>query len=365
MAVKVRPYRGGGWEVDIRLEFPDGREMRRRTKAPVSARSAALRWGQGKEREILLAQQQAPEVEAPTLVSFAPQFLERHARANRQKPSAVSTQEKILANHLLPRFGSKKLDAITTEDIQKLKSKLRGMTPKTVNNILSVLNVVLKVAVEWQVIRQLPCTIRLLKTSRTEATFLDFAEYAQLIEAAREIDGRAHLAVLLGGDAGLRSGEMLALAWGDVDFEREQILVQRADWEGQITLPKGGRPRRLPMTRRLSEALKSVRWRRSLLVLSQENGTALTRKMLQTLVWRSARRVGLDREGVHVLRHTFCSHLAMRGAPARAIQELAGHKDLSTTQRYMHLSPSAVDASIRLLESSQDRPGFGDIVETG
>lgn len=50
------------------------------------------------------------------------------------------------------------------------------------------------------------------------------------------------------------------------------------------------------------------------------------------------------------LRHAFCSHLAMRGAPARAIQELAGHKDLSMTQRYMHLGPAALDAAIRLLE---------------
>jgi hypothetical protein len=40
----------------------------------------------------------------------------------------------------------------------------------------------------------------------------------------------------------------------------------------------------------------------------------------------------------------------MRGAPARAIQELAGHKDLSMTQRYMHLSPAALDAAMRLLD---------------
>ena len=51
-----------------------------------------------------------------------------------------------------------------------------------------------------------------------------------------------------------------------------------------------------------------------------------------------------------MLRHTFCSHLAMRGAPARAIQELAGHQDLTTTQRYMHLSPAALDSAIRLLD---------------
>ncbi len=53
----------------------------------------------------------------------------------------------------------------------------------------------------------------------------------------------------------------------------------------------------------------------------------------------------------------------MLGAPARAIQELAGHQDLTTTQRYMHLSPASLDAAIRLLDG--DRPAFtsGDIVE--
>jgi hypothetical protein len=47
----------------------------------------------------------------------------------------------------------------------------------------------------------------------------------------------------------------------------------------------------------------------------------------------------------------FCSHLAMRGAPTRAIQELAGHSDIATTQRYVHLSPASLDAAIRLLET--------------
>jgi hypothetical protein len=54
----------------------------------------------------------------------------------------------------------------------------------------------------------------------------------------------------------------------------------------------------------------------------------------------------------------FCSHLTMRGAPARAIQELAGHQDLGTTQRYMHLSPAALDAAIRLLDGAQGRGGI-------
>jgi integrase len=76
---------------------------------------------------------------------------------------------------------------------------------------------------------------------------------------------------------------------------------------------------------------------------------------------------------MHILRHTFCSHLAMRGAPARAIRELAGHADLTMTQRYMHLTPAALDAAIKLLEEPSgpaDKAGppvqnFGDGVETG
>ena len=74
---------------------------------------------------------------------------------------------------------------------------------------------------------------------------------------------------------------------------------------------------------------------------------------MQNLILRAARRAGLHNNGPHMLRHSFCSHLAMRGAPARAIQELAGHADLTTTQRYMHLSPAAIESAIRLLDSRE------------
>ena len=55
----------------------------------------------------------------------------------------------------------------------------------------------------------------------------------------------------------------------------------------------------------------------------------------------------------------------MRGGAARAIQELAGHQDLTTTQRYMHLSPAAIEGAIRLLDQRGPQLHCGDIVETG
>ena len=104
------------------------------------------------------------------------------------------------------------------------------------------------------------------------------------------------------------------------------------------------------MTTRLAAALREHRHLRSARVLCDDDGSPLKQDSVGDHVRRAARRANVGISGAHRLRHTFCSHLAMRGAPARAIQELAGHQDLITTQRYMHLSPAAIEGAIRLLE---------------
>jgi site-specific recombinase XerD len=85
----------------------------------------------------------------------------------------------------------------------------------------------------------------------------------------------------------------------------------------------------------------------------------VTEKAVGDHVDHVARAAKVKHRGIHILRHTFCSHLAMRGAPPRAIQELAGHVDLRTTQRYMHLTPAALEGAIRLLERT-DRGEIGE-----
>jgi integrase len=116
--------------------------------------------------------------------------------------------------------------------------------------------------------------------------------------------------------------------------------------------------RYVPMTQRLTAAVKQYRHLRGRRVLTRENSRALAEHHLTDLLAKVGRRANVRSNGPHILRHTFCSHLAMKGAPARAIQELAGHRDLATTQGYMHLSPSAIVDAIRLLEGAQN---FGDI----
>jgi hypothetical protein len=207
MSVTIRPDRRGGWEVDIRVVTPDGtRKLRERKRAPMSSRNAVVRWAEGRERvlfdRVMHPPQHTKPKEVPTFQEFAPRFVDGHARANRQKPSGIAQKTAILRLYLIPMFGRKRLDAIKSEDVQRLKAELQVKSPKTVNNILTVLSMLLKKAVEWEVIDRMPCSIKLLPITKGAAMFHDFDEYERLVEVARAIDQRAYVIVLLGGDAG-------------------------------------------------------------------------------------------------------------------------------------------------------------------
>ena len=126
---------------------------------------------------------------------------------------------------------------------------------------------------------------------------------------------------------GLRRGEIIALDLTDCRLQAR---------------PAHYRPIRLVRPDRYDQGPR---------ILYQRNAEPVSENTLRSWMERGERAGGLAVTGhIHQLRHTFCSHLAMRGAPAKAIQELAGHADLSTTMRYMHLSPGSLNQAIRLLE---------------
>jgi integrase len=282
--------------------------------------------------------------------TFWPRVVTDHYRANRKKASTTDGAESIAKNHLLPAFGNKRLDGITTSDVQALKGKLADKGPKTVNNVLSVLSRALRCAVEWDVIKALPCRFGLLRTQTKEKEFYEVAVYRRLVDAAR-CDRSVYLLVLLAGSAGLRRGEIIALRWTDIDFDRKQLHVRTAVWRRIEDSPKGGRGRTVPLTEELLQGLREHRNLRER-VLYTDRGEELSNRAIRSMLARAQRRANLeDNGGIHVLRHTFCSHLAIAGVPAKAIQELAGHADLKTTMGYMHLSPGNRSAAMATLAS--------------
>jgi site-specific recombinase XerD len=93
-------------------------------------------------------------------------------------------------------------------------------------------------------------------------------------------------------------------------------------------------------------------------VLYTDEGEELTPKHIRNWIERVERKANMPITGrLHVLRHTFASHAAMAGVPAKTIQELARHSTLLTTMRYMHLSPSAKDEGIAMLARSRATGG--------
>lgn len=364
MTVKLRPYKGrtDKWEVDIRFEYPNGEICRQRVVAPVPSKSGAKKWAEQRERELLLAGPKKEEDQAEgvlTLLEFWPRYVEEHLKAEKRKPSYVRSAEQIYRTHLKERLGHRRLCDIANVDIARLKADLAKKSVSTVNNVLSTLSMTLKKAQEWELINEMPCSIRLLKVAREELPFYDFADYEHLVTTAEKMDARQHLVILLGGDAGLRLGEILALCWAGVQFDRNRVVVSESEWRGEVTKPKSGHDRVVPMTMRLAKALKAFKHLRGDRVLYHDvKDQVVTEKVVKRWVEGVERRAGRPQTGrVHIFRHTFCAHLAMRGAPAKAIQELAGHADLTTTMRYMHLSPAAKEGAIALLDAGRATDG--------
>jgi integrase len=178
-------------------------------------------------------------------------------------------------------MGKLRLDAIDDEQVQGLKGRMADRNPKTVNNMLALLSKVLKVAVDWKVIPAMPCRIRLLKSAKPVVQHYEDENPGKLVTAAAACDPRVHIVVLLGGEAGLRSGEIIALEWADLDLARGLIKVQRSDFKGQLSFPKGGTPRVVPMTSRLLATLKAHRHLRGSRVVCEDDGSPVSRWWLK------------------------------------------------------------------------------------
>lgn len=369
MTYWIRPYRKtSSFEVDVQVRLPNGEWHRERRKSPVSGKTATERWAQAREREILLAGTvtKAPKkVAVVTLAKFWPDFLDGHSRANKQKPSGIESKEYHFRQFLEPVLGALPLDQITSHKVAELKRYMttqlggkpthkskQGKASSTINNCLSTLSKCLKCAVEWNLLEAMPCKIPRLRKALLAPRFYDFEPYEQLVEAARALDPRVHLIVLLGGDAGLRRGEILALEQARCDTRNGRLLVELNQVGAHVHETKGMECRAVPMTARLAEAIKAHRHLRGPRLLYCDEGKPITARTLRTWLADAQRAAGLPKASgeVHILRHTFCSHLAMRGAPVGSIQKLAGHKHLTTTIRYMHLAEGETDRAIRLLD---------------
>jgi integrase/recombinase XerD len=184
-------------------------------------------------------------------------------------------------------------------------------------------------------------TLQPPQKSRKLPHVLSQAEVNKLLDSAKDADAislrdRALLEVMYG--CGLRASETIGLELTDLDLH-EGFLRARG---------KGSKERLVPLGRQAIAAVNAyLRGGRPKLVGDRHEarlfvnfrGGPLSRQGLYKIVQRHAREAGLGgRLSPHTLRHSFATHLLAGGCDLRAVQEMLGHADISTTQMYTHLS---------------------------
>ncbi|WP_044890320.1 tyrosine-type recombinase/integrase [Myxococcus hansupus] len=387
MSVRLRKWQNSrtgkveeAWQVDFVFHHPDGRKQRVVKSSPVQTRRGAEQY----ERELRNAllngtfgkEKQKEECCALTVAKFAPRFLTYSE--NNNKHSSVVSKRQILDDHIVPFFGEMALDAIGPAQIEDFKALMRkkksaaharkenatqsairkrkaagpkALSLKTINNVLTVLSKLLGVAVEQHVIAQAPRVKLFGNVPKPTFDFLSFEEAERVVDMA-EPEWKPVLLVAI--KTGLRQGEIIGLQWHDVDMKRGLLHVRRAIWRGVTDIPKGGRERTVELPASVVDALKAHRHLRGAYVFCLDDGKPLTAHRMERPLQRSLRRAGITREvgiiGWHDLRHTYGSHLAMRGIPLKVIQELMGHATIDMTERYAHLSPDTRRNAVRVLD---------------
>jgi integrase len=385
MSVRLRQWKTKegkvqeAWWVDVKYQHPSGRVERVRKASPINTRRGAEEYERQIRHALLTGsfgkEKQTETNKVPTFGEFVPRFITYSE--NNNKHSSVVTKRQILEDHLLPAFGHIALDAIGPAEIEDFKAVMRKkpagipgkkdspskdalrkrkgarvklLSLKSVNNVLTVLHKLLALAKEQGVLEHVP-GVKLFKTEKPTFDFLTFEEAERLLNAT-EVEWRT--LVLLALKTGLRHGELIGLQWRDVDLQRGKLQVRRTIWQGVTGLPKSSRERTVDLPGSAVDALRAHRHLRGPYVFCQEDGQPLTASMTEHRLTRAVCRAGIVREqgriGWHDLRHTYGSHLAMRGVPLKVIQELMGHATLEMTQRYAHLAPETRESAVQQLD---------------
>lgn len=257
--------------------------------------------------------------------------------------------------HLLPRFGSKFMYAISFRDVQTYHSELKvSHCAATANRHLSLLSKIFSCAVQWGVLERNPCKgIQKFTENNAGQRFLTTDEIRRLYSAMDNVSERSDVSVaalkllLL---TGMRKNEVLHGKWSNVDLERGIWFVPHT---------KNGKSNHVVLNAE-ARALLLTLPRVSEWVFPGRDATkplVEVRRCLNQL----AKSAGMPALRVHDLRHSFASLCAQSGVPLLQIKSLLNHASLTTTQRYAHLTNNDLQIASQAVSDAVSNALKGEI----
>ena len=275
----------------------------------------------------------------PTLEAFAEVSFKLHR--NTRKPSTLVRMMSNYKKHILPRFGSKKLDQIKPSMLSLWQSEMlekQGLSPKRIRDIRSVLSVILEDAVNDELIGSNPAR-KMAKLPMQQAAAIEpfsFEEIKAILEAA---EGHFANMFAVGFFTGMRIGEILALRWEDVNFDTATISIKATVGRGLITTPKtAGSIREIEILDVLMPYLRDQyeqtgEWG-TFVFLNEANTHYFDSSKIRLPHWKNAlEKAGVKYRTLYQMRHTFASMMITNGENVLWVSSMMGHTTPEMTLR--------------------------------
>jgi len=326
--------KGSNWYIDY---YVQGRRKREKI-GPSKAQARVVL----QKRKVQIAEGKFLDVRGHQKLKFEDMgklFLENYSKPNKRS----WRRDEEIVGHLVDFFKGKNLHEVSPLDIEKYKRQRREeVSPATINRELSGLRNMYNRAIEWGMTEKNPVKgVKFFRENEGRLRFLGKEEIKRLYDACPDY---LKPIVALAVSTGMRKGEILGLKWLDVDFRRRIIIILKT---------KGQKKREIPIGLGISRLLlRQRKYPDSPHVFCREDGRPVGsfRKAFD----RVLKRAGIRDFTFHDLRHTFASHLVMRGVDLKTVQEIMGHSSFVTTLRYAHLAESHKRKAMELFDSRMD-----------
>jgi integrase len=306
-----------------------------------------------------------------TVADYLDDWLAHVLPARGISPATASNYATVVATHITPALGGRRLDQLRPEHVEKM---LRAMTDagkarSTVRLARTVLGMALAHAERRDLVLRNAARLAVLPPgAKRESRSLTADEARALLAAAHGERLEAAWVVML--CLGLRPGEVLGLAWPYVDLDAARLTVAQAQRRepGRLVLgePKTRKSRRtLDLPALVVDALRAHRIRQAAerlaagelwadldLVFPSERGTLMDPRNFRRQFDRVAKAAGLDDLHPHLLRHSAVSLLSAAGVPLEQVADVAGHATTAMTEGvYRHAVAPSVGAHVAAMDA--------------
>jgi len=287
------------------------------------------------------------------------------------RPGTYATYESNVRVHIVPSIGHLKLHQLNPQQLLHLYQQALedGLAAQTIKHIHKILHDALETAVKWGLItRNIVKLVKAPKVVRKEMKVWNEQEIDTFLK--HFTNPRYRTIVILALATGMRRGEILALKWSDIDWDKKQLAVKRSyvkhykghaiqepkSAAGYRTIALSGQTIKVLRQHRLwqlEDRLSSPNFVNQDYVFSQRNGDIIEPQQFSgSWAYFFRKHTIVPKIRFHDLRHTHASLLLKAGIHPKVVSERLGHSSITITlDRYSHLLPGMQEAAAKAFDT--------------